>query len=54
MWSYSLRTGLKTRLPDMPNGRANFKPVIIGKYIYVFCGSEDLDICGNPQNTCAR
>lgn len=54
MWSYDLKTGIETRLPDLLTGRANFTPIIVDDYIYVFGGSEEVDICGNEQNTFAR
>lgn len=54
MWSHNLSTGIKTRLPDMPNGRANFRPIVLDNCIYVFGGDEAKDICGNDQNTCFR
>lgn len=35
---YDLSTGTKEALPDMPVIRSNFKPIVIGKFIYVFGG----------------
>lgn len=54
MWSFDLKTGSKTRWPDLPYGRANFISFAIGDFIYVFSGQQSVDMIGNAQDTGAR
>lgn len=54
MWSFDLKTGSKTRWPDLPYGRANFISFAIGDFIYIFSGQQSVDMIGNAQDTGAR
>lgn len=49
--AYNLNTGEEEILPEMFSGRKNFRPILFGKYIYVFGGFGESEVC---INACER